>query len=52
MVEIFIIVFYDRNIQLNTRLNLVEVRGNSREAIFENLDQPGTKKTFSVKQTL
>ncbi|CAF3419907.1 unnamed protein product [Rotaria sp. Silwood1] len=35
-----------RNIQLNTRLNLVEVRANSKEAIFENLDQPGTMKTF------
>ncbi|CAF1270460.1 unnamed protein product [Rotaria sordida] len=35
-----------RNIQLNTRLNLVEVRKDSKEAIFENLDQPGTMKTF------
>ncbi|CAF0826655.1 unnamed protein product [Adineta steineri] len=35
-----------RNIQLNTRLNLVEVRANSKEAIFENLDQPSTMKTF------
>lgn len=37
-----------RNIQLNTRLNLIEVRANSREAIFENLDQPGSTKTFQV----
>jgi len=44
-----IIVFY-RNIQLNTRLNLVEVRANSKEAIFENLDQPGSMKTFKVKK--
>jgi NADPH-dependent 2,4-dienoyl-CoA reductase/sulfur reductase-like enzyme len=35
-----------RNIQLNTRLNLVEVRAKSQEAIFENLDQPGSMKTF------
>ncbi|CAF0958394.1 unnamed protein product [Adineta ricciae] len=35
-----------KNIQLNTRLNLVEVCADKKEAIFENLDQPGTMKTF------
>lgn len=49
MMTFFSISIY-RNIQLNTRLNLVEVRADSREAIFENLDQPGTTKTFPVKQ--
>ncbi|CAF1424080.1 unnamed protein product [Rotaria magnacalcarata] len=39
-------IIKERNIQLNTRLNLVEVRAKSKEAIFENLDQPGTMKTF------
>lgn len=37
-----------RDIQLNTRLNLIEVRANTKEAIFENLDQPGSTKTFKV----
>jgi hypothetical protein len=41
-------ILLDRNIQLNTRLNLVEVRADSKEAIFENLDQPGSMKTFKV----
>jgi hypothetical protein len=44
------VFFLSRNIQLNTRLNLVEVRANSKEAIFENLDQPGSMKTFKVKR--
>ncbi|CAF1288026.1 unnamed protein product [Didymodactylos carnosus] len=35
-----------RNIQLNTRLNLVEVKSKTKEAIFENLDKPGTFQTF------
>ena len=39
-----------RNIQLNTRLNLVEVRADSKEAIFDNLDQPGTIKSFKVSR--
>jgi hypothetical protein len=42
------IISLNRNIQLNTRLNLVEVRSDSKEAIFENLDQPGSMKTFKV----
>ncbi|UJR37096.1 hypothetical protein I4U23_029800 [Adineta vaga] len=36
----------NKNIQLNTRLNLIEVRSETKEAIFENLDQPGSTKTF------
>ena len=45
------ISFY-RNIQLNTRLNLVEVRADSKEAIFENLDQPGSMKTLKVRRQI
>jgi sulfide:quinone oxidoreductase len=44
------IILFNRNIQLNTRLNLVEVRADSKEAIFENLDQPGSTKPFKVIQ--
>lgn len=39
-------VVKDRNIKLNTRLNLVEVLGDKNEAVFEDLDNPGKMKTF------
>ena len=39
----------DRNIETNFRYELIEVRPESKEAIFSLLDQPaGTTKTFKV----
>jgi len=40
----------ERNIEVNLRRNLVEVRGQSNEAVFEHLDEPG--KTTVSKYSL
>ena len=37
-----------RGIQVNYKHNLVEVRHKEQEAVFENLDKPGTMETFKV----
>ena len=42
-------VIQERNIQLNFRHELVEVKPETKEAVFSLLDQPaGTTKTFKV----
>ncbi|XP_067874438.1 sulfide:quinone oxidoreductase, mitochondrial isoform X2 [Heterodontus francisci] len=38
-----------RNIDVNYRLNLIEVRTDKREAVFETLDYPGETKTFQYE---
>ncbi|KAK9883996.1 hypothetical protein WA026_004931 [Henosepilachna vigintioctopunctata] len=35
-----------RNIEVNLRTNLIEVKPDKKEAIFENLDKPGEKKVY------
>ena len=37
-----------RNIQVNHRQNLIEVRADQREAVFENLDNPGETNVVQV----
>lgn len=37
-----------RDIQVNLRQNLIEVRPDRQEAVFENLDKPGETKVFEV----
>lgn len=37
-----------RDIQVNLRQNLIEVRPDKQEAVFENLDKPGETKVFEV----
>nr|XP_046199587.1 sulfide:quinone oxidoreductase, mitochondrial-like isoform X2 [Oncorhynchus gorbuscha] len=39
----------NRDIQVNLRHNLVEVRANKQEAVFENLDNPGETKVFEYE---
>lgn len=38
----------DRDLQVNLRHNLVEVRADKKEAVFENLDKPGETKVIEV----
>lgn len=38
----------ERNITVNTRTNLIEVRPGKREAVFQNLDKPEEKTTTNV----
>lgn len=38
-----------RHIKVNYRRNLIEVKSNKKEAVFENLDT-GEKETFTVRQ--
>lgn len=43
-------VIHERNITVNFRHELVEVKSNTREAVFKLLDDPvGTTKTFKVR---
>ncbi|KAF3854966.1 hypothetical protein F7725_023021 [Dissostichus mawsoni] len=37
-----------RDLQINMRQNLIEVRADKQEAVFENLDKPGETKVFQV----
>lgn len=37
-----------RDIQVNLRHNLIEVRADRKEAVFENLDKPGETKVIEV----
>lgn len=37
-----------RDLQINLRQNLIEVRADKQEAVFENLDKPGETKVFEV----
>jgi len=41
-------VVKSRDIQVNTKRNLVEVISKEKKAVFENLDKPGTYETFEV----
>lgn len=41
-------VVKQRDIKVNLRHNLIEVRANKREAVFENLDKPGETQVFEV----
>lgn len=38
-----------RDLQVNLRQNLIEVRPDKQEAVFENLDKPGETKVIEVK---
>ncbi|KAM6961005.1 sulfide:quinone oxidoreductase, mitochondrial [Aplochiton taeniatus] len=38
-----------RDIQVNLRHNLIEVRADKQEAVFENLDKPGENKVFKYE---
>lgn len=38
-----------RDIQVNLRQNLIEVRADKQEAVFENLDNPGETKVFEYE---
>ncbi|XP_008310681.1 sulfide:quinone oxidoreductase, mitochondrial [Cynoglossus semilaevis] len=38
-----------RDIQVNLRQNLIEVRPDKQEAVFENLDKPGETKVFEYE---
>lgn len=42
----------DRDLQVNLRHNLIEVRADKQEAVFENLDKPGETKVTEVTVTL
>lgn len=37
-----------RDLQVNLRQNLIEVRADKQEAVFENLDKPGETKVIEV----
>lgn len=37
-----------RDLQVNLRHNLIEVRADKQEAVFENLDKPGETKVIEV----
>uniref|UniRef100_A0A6Q2YRR3 Sulfide:quinone oxidoreductase, mitochondrial n=1 Tax=Esox lucius TaxID=8010 RepID=A0A6Q2YRR3_ESOLU len=39
----------NRNIQVNLRQNLIEVRPDKQQAVFENLDKPGETKVFEYE---
>ena len=39
-----------RDINVNLRTNLVEVMPEKNEAVFENLDKPGERKTVPVRR--
>ena len=38
----------ERDIQVNLRTNLIEVRADKQEAVFENLDKPGETSVIEV----
>lgn len=37
-----------RDLNVNLRHNLIEVRADKQEAVFENLDKPGETEVFKV----
>lgn len=41
-----------RDLQVNLRHNLIEVRADKCEAVFEDLDKPGETKVFEVSVLL
>nr|XP_033776765.1 sulfide:quinone oxidoreductase, mitochondrial isoform X3 [Geotrypetes seraphini] len=42
-------IIKDRNINVNYRQSLIEVRADNQEAVFENLDNPGETKVFQYE---
>lgn len=38
-----------RDLHVNLRHNLIEVRADKQEAVFENLDKPGETKVYEVR---
>ncbi|XP_056428186.1 sulfide:quinone oxidoreductase, mitochondrial isoform X2 [Hyla sarda] len=42
-------IIEERNIQVNFRHNLIEVRADKQEAVFENLDNPGETKVYEYE---
>ncbi|XP_073424585.1 sulfide:quinone oxidoreductase, mitochondrial isoform X1 [Dendrobates tinctorius] len=42
-------IIKERNIQVNFKHNLIEVRADKQEAIFENLDNPGETKVYQYE---
>ena len=44
-------VVNSRGITVNTRRNLVEVRSESREAVFQDLDNPDNLETVKVRSS-
>lgn len=41
-----------RDLQINLRQNLIEVRADKQEAVFENLDKPGETSVVEVSMSL
>ena len=41
-------IIQERNLTVNYKQNLVEVRAEKQEAVFENLDKPGETQVISV----
>ncbi|KAF7462562.1 Hypothetical predicted protein [Marmota monax] len=41
-------IIQERNLTVNYKQNLIEVRADKQEAVFENLDKPGETQVFSV----
>lgn len=42
-------VIKDRDLTVNYKRNLVEVRADKQEAVFENLDKPGMTEVYQVR---
>lgn len=42
-------IIKERNITVNYKCNLVEVRADKQEAVFENLDKPGVTEVHQVR---
>lgn len=43
-------IIEERNIAVNYKCNLVEVRADKQEAVFENLDKPGETEVHEVRR--
>lgn len=41
-------IIRERNLTVNYKQNLIEVRADKQEAVFENLDKPGETQVISV----
>lgn len=42
-------IIKDKNIVVNYKRNLIEVRADKQEAVFENLDKPGKTEVYQVR---
>lgn len=42
-------IIKERNIAVNYKHNLIEVRADKQEAVFENLDKPGVTEVHQVR---